>query len=110
VIPSVWANYPANAALHKPTTAIIYYADAVPAYVVDGLVLDYPYIWHSARFDTAVNCRLFCVAVSRSFQGLSTYYTRKQLHLKLLSSFGGHAQEGGIPSRLCRHAGLIGGF
>jgi fibronectin type 3 domain-containing protein len=52
VIPSVWANFPENAALHKPTTASSYYADAVPGYAVDGLVLDYPYIWHSGRFDT----------------------------------------------------------
>jgi hypothetical protein len=40
--------------LYKPTTASNYYADAVPAYAVDGFVLDYPYIRHSARFDTAI--------------------------------------------------------
>ncbi len=37
--------------------------------------------------NSAENCRLFCVIVSWSFQSLSTYYTRKQLHLKPLSSF-----------------------
>ena len=52
VIPSVSAVFPVNVALHKPTTASSYYADAAPAYAVDGQVLDYPYIWHSARFDT----------------------------------------------------------
>ena len=48
VLPAV----PVNIALNKPTVASSYYGSAVPGYVVDGAVLDYPYIWHSARFDT----------------------------------------------------------
>ena len=43
---------PFNIALNKPTAASSYYASALPGYVVDGAILDYPSIWHSARLDT----------------------------------------------------------
>lgn len=48
VIPSV----PLNIALNRPAVAGSYYGSALPSYVTDGQVLDYPYIWHSARYDT----------------------------------------------------------
>ncbi|MEN6306493.1 MAG: discoidin domain-containing protein [Anaerohalosphaeraceae bacterium] len=45
-------NKPVNTALNKPTSSSSIYGNSVPEYTVDGQVVDYPYIWHSGRYDT----------------------------------------------------------
>ncbi|MBN2513930.1 MAG: discoidin domain-containing protein, partial [Sedimentisphaerales bacterium] len=47
-------NKPVNAALNKPTSASSFYSSSAPEYTVDGQALDYPYIWHSGRYDTDI--------------------------------------------------------